>query len=174
MRSASAPARSACFESSTASEVRQWCVPATTGSRPALASITASSTARRSPESSAANSPELPSGERAWAPSAMIQSMCGPMRGRSGRPSAVNGVTVDAHTPRNKGLAIVSASRTGISQPIHTRADPRAGGQPKSLSTCRRTGACGESSAGCHRPQLWCPVVVAGTYFPASGGGGHF
>ena len=54
--------------------VREWDVPATTGTRPLQAARAASSTRLRSATSRAQNSPELPSGEMALAPSSMIQS----------------------------------------------------------------------------------------------------
>src|SRR5215218_1327562 len=109
-----APARSAWRLSSTVSRVESAPVPATTGTRPAVASTVISITARRSTFVSVVNSPVLPPGTSPPTPaptnrSTIVASACGSIAA----PSSVKGVMSAGRTPW-KGSGTGHLSDAGI------------------------------------------------------------
>src|SRR5919197_4443025 len=111
---AAAPARSACALSSTVSRVDSAPVPATTGTRSAVASTVASTSWRRSGWLSVVNSPVLPPGTSPATPASIRRSTIAASAPVSiALPSSVNGVMSAGSTPW-KGSDMGHLSDSGI------------------------------------------------------------
>src|SRR4029077_13904324 len=142
-RTASAPSRAAAATSARDAAMWLWATPQMTGTRPAAASTTVASTARRVLSSREAFSPVDPSGTRPLTPPFKTWSTKRRMAGTSAAPSCVSGEIRAGSTPCSASILCTAQGYSLLVTQRLSRCDTRS-------SACRQEGCeqCGHIGAG--------------------------